>query len=139
MTTIAASRKEMACDSRASGDDGEYHNCDDKVERIGGDLVGCAGDWEDIYAFLAWFKDQSKERPEIENCLALVLNRKGLWLYANTTYPSKVAEPFFAIGTGSMAARAAMKWGASPQQAISTAITLDKNSGGRVRVYSLKE
>ncbi len=128
----------MACDSRTSDDDGEYHDTDDKIERINGALVGCAGNYTDIYKFLDWYKDRSKERPELEACLVVELDNRGIWLYANTCSRSRVDEKCFAIGSGSLAARAAMKFGATPAQAVKTAKTLDKNTGGKVRVYLLK-
>jgi 20S proteasome alpha/beta subunit len=109
----------MACDSRSSDDDGEYHTTDDKIERIGKALIGCASNYEDIFKFLDWYRNRDKERPEIENCLALELDSKGIWLYANTCHRSRLTEPFFAIGSGSLAARAAMKWGATPAEAVS--------------------
>jgi hypothetical protein len=140
MTTIACNREEMACDSRSSYDGGEFFTCDDKIERIGDSLVGCAGKFSSIFKFLAWFRNQSAERPEMddEDFTAVVLNRKGIWIYDGTTYPSRVAQTSFAIGSGSQGAFAAMLCGKSPSEAVAIAIKCDKHSGGPVRQFSLQ-
>lgn len=144
MTTIAASRESMACDSRTSFESGEYFRCDDKIERIGASLIGCAGDVAMIFKFLAWFKNQEKERPEFDGdddkkFEALVLNRDGIFYFYNSTFPQKVCEPTFAIGSGAMAAKAAMLCGKTPEEAVALAIKCDKHSGPPVRNYMLKE
>jgi hypothetical protein len=142
MTTIAVSRTEMACDSRTSWDGGDYLTCDDKVERIGDALVGCCGNVDSIFKFLAWFRSQEKDRPEFgddDNFVAIVLTRKGIFHYTNATYPSRVCDPFVAFGTGSMAAKAAMLCGKTPAEAVAIAIKCDKNSGGPVRNYVLRD
>src|SRR5690349_5802076 len=120
MTTIAVSRHEMACDSRSSYDDGDFFACDDKIERIGDELVGCAGKYGDIFKFLAWYKNQSGERPDLTDSdfTAVVLNRRGIFVYDGTTYPSRIAQSFFTIGSGSKAAKAAMLCGKTPAEAI---------------------
>jgi hypothetical protein len=64
MTTIACNQDEMACDSRTSFESGEFLTCDDKIERVGDSLVGCCGNVESIFKFLAWFRAQDRERPE---------------------------------------------------------------------------
>ena len=143
MTTIACSRREMACDSRSSFENGEYLTSDDKIERIGDSLVGCAGTWPAIFKFLAWFRDQTRDRPDFsgddDDFTAVVLNKKGIFVYDGSTYPCKVSDPFFVTGSGSMAARAAMLCGKSPAEAIAIAIKCDKNSGHPVRSFSLLE
>ena len=65
MTTIAVSRTEMACDSRVSWDAGEMVTVDDKVIRIGGDLVGASGHTDSCLKFMDWYRTKG-ERPEIE-------------------------------------------------------------------------
>ena len=139
MTTIACSRDEMACDSRISFESGEFVACDDKVERIGNCLVGCAGDVAAIFKFLAWFRNQERDRPDFDEKEfdAIVLNKNGIYYYSGTTYPCRVRDPHFAIGSGSMAAKAAMHCGKAPSEAVAIAIKCDKNSGGPVRNFAL--
>jgi len=141
MTTIACNREVMACDSRVSWDN-EYATCDDKVLRIGGELVGTSGNTASIFKFLAWYKTQG-ERPEFsgeeDRFEAVVLNKTGIYLYINTTYPMRIRESTYATGSGGMAAKAAMLCGKTPAEAVSIAIKCDKNSGPPVRCYSLTE
>jgi hypothetical protein len=139
MTTIAANRKEMACDSRTSWDGGDFCTVSDKVERIGDSLVGCCGSVDAIFKFLEWFRKRG-DRPEFDadGFTAVELNAKGMWLYANSTYCSRVCDPFVTIGSGSMAAKAAMLCGHSPAEAVSVACKCDKHSAGPVRTFSLK-
>jgi hypothetical protein len=142
MTTIACNQDEMACDSRTSFESGEFLTCDDKIERVGDSLVGCCGNVESIFKFLAWFRAQDRERPEFgenDNFTAVVLNKRGIYYYGNTTYPSRVRDPHFVCGSGSMAAKAAMLCGKTPAEAVAIAIKCDKNSGGPVRNYVLRD
>ena len=140
MTTIACSRTEMASDSRTSFENGEFLTCDDKIERIGECLVGCCGNTDSIFKFLAWFRNQEKERPEFsdgDSFIAVVLNKRGIFYYNDSTYSSRVRDPFFTTGTGGMAAKAAMLCGKTPAEAVAIAIKCDKNSGGPVRNFAL--
>jgi 20S proteasome alpha/beta subunit len=139
MTTIAVSRSEMACDSRSSYDNGEWYLCDDKIIRLADELIGCSGEVADIFKFLAWYRSTGElERPELKDMEAVVLNADGLFHYSSSTYGSRICQPFFAIGSGSMAANAAMLCGKTPAKAVEIACALDKNSGGPVRNYKLR-
>ena len=140
MTTIACSRTEMACDSRSSFDNGEYMTSDDKVERIGDSLVGCSGSWSAIFRFLQWYRNQHTERPDFSDdsdFTAVVLHKSGIWVFDGCAYPSKICDKSFAIGSGSMAARAAMLCGKTPAEAVAIAIKCDKHSGPPVRTFTL--
>jgi 20S proteasome alpha/beta subunit len=129
----------MACDSRSSYDNGEHYICDDKIIRLADELVGCAGEVGDIFKFLAWYRTSGEiERPELKDMEAVVLNRDGIFHYNSSTYGSRVAQPFFAIGSGSMAANAAMWCKKSPTKAVEIACQLDKSTGGPVRTFKLK-
>jgi hypothetical protein len=132
MTTIAANLKEMCADSAMSWD-AEFMLVEDKLEIIDGEIVGCSGHEPDIQKFLKWFRNQTPETPEFSDddnkgFSALVLNGKGLWCYGNTCSPSRITTPHAALGSGGMAANAAMALGKSPRVAVEIACTLDKNS-----------
>lgn len=137
MTSIAANRREMAFDSRESDEDGHYWRTSPKVLQIGLALVGCSGDSNQICKFLDWFTDQKQERPELDDMHALALDRDGLWYYVDSTYRSLIKEGFFAIGTGGKFAMGAMAKGASPREAVKTALRFDSNSGPPVLVLRL--
>lgn len=138
MTTIVANREEMACESLVSCASGEAYTTDQKVRRVGDDIVGCAGNITDIMKFMEWYASRG-DRPELENIDALVLNSSGLWIYNSSTYANRVCDPFICIGSGAMAAKAAMLCGKSPREAVAIAIQCDKGSGGKVRNYRLTD
>jgi hypothetical protein len=139
VTTIACSRDEMACESLCTFGS-ESFVCDEKVIRIGDELVGCAGDTDAIFKFLEWYRTKG-ERPEIDGekrWEVVVLSKAGIQVYVNSLYPMNVREKFYVAGTGSMAAKAAMLCGKSPTEAVRIAIKCDRNSGGPVRTFPLK-
>ena len=139
MTTIACTRVEMACDSRISWEN-EFATCDDKVLRLGDDLIGTSGSTESIFKFLDWYRTRG-EKPSFEGedqrFEAVVLNKTGIYIYVNSIYPMRLRESAYATGSGGMAAKAAMICGKTPAEAVAIAIKCDKNSGPPVRSYSL--
>jgi hypothetical protein len=141
MTTIACNRQEMACDSRTSFESGEFFTCDDKIERVGQALIGCAGDVGAIFKFLAWYRNQDRDRPEFtedEKFDAVALTKDGIYYFAGCAFGCKVIQPFFSIGSGAMAAKAAMLCDKSPAEAVAIAVKCDKNTAAPVRVVALK-
>jgi hypothetical protein len=138
VTVIVCDRKSMACDSRMSFGT-EFATCDDKVQRIGNELLGCAGSTDAIFKFIEWYrtKGDRPEMPDDENFEIVVLNAKGIWLYVNSLYPIKILEPFYAAGAGSKAGKAAMLCGKTPKEAVAIAIKCDSSCAGPVRTYNL--
>jgi hypothetical protein len=113
MTTIACNRREMACDSRQSGDE-LYFRVSDKVVRINGHLVGCCGDVDQIFKFIAWYREDAPANPPklADTFGAVTLSPAGhIHYYGGCGYPTLIGEPFFAIGSGALAALAAMTCG----------------------------
>lgn len=141
MTTIAVNREGMACDSLISWGEGEFATCDDKVIRIGDELVGSAGDTANIFKFLEWYR-RGGERPEVDGDKSfevVILSKKGIYIFVNSTYPMRLGDAIYATGSGAMAAKAAMLCGKTPEEAVAIAIKCDKNSGGKVRSYLLAD
>src|SRR5687768_6273851 len=106
----------MACESMVGWDAGEFATTDDKIVRIGDELLGAAGHTDSIFKFIEWYRAKG-ERPEIDadkSFEVVVLNKSGIYLYVNSTYPMRLTERFYAAGTGGMAAKAAMLCGKSP-------------------------
>lgn len=143
MTTIVATHNEMAADSCTSWE-ADFCITGDKIEIIHHQIVGCAGHTPDILKFLRWFKNPTPEMPEFgdeddQGFTAVVVNKDGLWLYSNSVDPMPVRDPFIAIGSGGMAAKAAMICGRSPVNAVIVAMACDKNSRGPVQRVTLKQ
>lgn len=126
----------MAAESRVTAGDTMYE-CDDKIVIVGSSLIGCAGEVPGAAKFMKWLEHPVGEAPEFtEDSLdALVINADGFWHYGDSHVGTKMTQPFYACGTGSMAAMAAMHCGKTPAEAVAIAIMCDKNSGGRIHVY----
>lgn len=133
----------MAGDSRVSGGGAIYYT--DKIFRIGESLVGVAGEAKATTKFLAWFRTEcppTDERLAADDdgevdFLGLVLNSRGLFLYTDLCEPDHLHNKFYAIGTGGMAAMAAMKHGLSPEKAVREAMEFDEKTGGKVKTLTL--
>lgn len=136
MTTIAACSAEMVMCSDSGWNDGDTRGEVRKVFRVRGDLVGLSGDVADIQAWLAAYRRRQDPAPR-SSVNALRLSTDGqihTWTLGDWC---SMAERQFAIGTGGVAARAAMKHGATVRDAVKTAISLDAGSFGPVRTYRI--
>jgi ATP-dependent protease HslVU (ClpYQ) peptidase subunit len=139
MTTIVATRDRIVCDSQVTHGNTLYRA--DKVEVVRGALVGVAGGNEQTGQFLRWFKDGAKASktpvitdPEFD---VIVLDRSGLRIYTSSFEPDRITDPYYAIGTGSYAALAAMLCGKTPEEAVEIACRVDNNSGPPVQTFLL--
>ena len=140
MTTIAADAKAglMASDSMWS--DGDERGPIKKIHRVRGELIGLAGDLDQINLWLKVYRaGRLTDRPEktAPDVDALRLSARGLdtWNRHEGWIP---VPDRWAIGTGGKCARAAMAAGATAQRAVKIAIEIDANTNGTVRTYRLK-
>jgi len=141
MTTVAASRTEMAADSKVV-DDGDtfYRGC--KLYVIRDAIIGLAGDGNGYAKFLMWFREGEPEaRPDFVkgdgNWSALVLRESGLFRYYESLVPEPIHEPHYAIGTGGSGAIVAMRLGKTPAEAVEIMCDVDNNTGRPVTVVRL--
>jgi len=158
MTTIAVRDGIMACDSQEGigsegGGDRAYYMCS-KIYPIYNDdddgellyLIGCSGDSDGAPLFIEWFSDFY----ETEFCDKQILKRMhefdtdALILHADGTIQTgssygivhECNEPFYAIGSGSKCALAAMHCGKSAEDAVEISKKIDPHTGGKVQVFS---
>lgn len=139
MTTIAADAGLGLMASDSQWTDGDARGIARKIFRIRGALIGFAGNLGEIELAREWFKSGfTSDYPDV-GVTALIMRGRSLstWTVIDGEIPMR--QPRFAIGTGGLCARAAMIAGADCAQAVRIACTIDANSGGRVRVYRLKE
>ena len=157
MTTITVRDGIMACDSQegvgseAGGDRAYYQS--NKVYQIYSEvdvnellyLIGCAGDSDGAPLFVEWFT----QYHQTEFCEKQILKRMfefdtdALILYPDGTIETgstygivhECNEPFYAIGSGTKCALAAMHCGKSAAEAVEIAKLIDPHTGGKVRVY----
>ena len=141
MTTVAYSKFTMASDSSCFI--GQTHILSmRKVWRIGGGLVGCAGDVADILKFVRWLKDgaDEDEYPEMASMEAIVVNPDGAArAYENGhSQGMPIRDPYCAIGSGRDVALGAMYAGAGARTAVQAAIRHTGQYKPPVRVFRLK-
>jgi len=138
MTTIAVNHEMMAGDSLYV--DGNIRGTlKTKLYRINGDILGYAGSAAEGQAFMHWYEDQTREKPDFNDTTVIVLKSDGTIETWEACYFPTIMEdhPFYAIGSGSHFAMGAMYAGADPKEAVKIAAKLDAYSGGRVKVLRL--
>lgn len=147
MTTVAASLTLMAADSMVSDELGTDVRVD-KLTVVGsGAIIGCAGELGLASTFLDYFENMGKsKRPRFKvdaDFDSLVLTREGIFHFDRTCRAREITEGFCAIGSGSQAAMAFMRWQRkrghriNPTTAVEFACLADKGSGLPVRAISL--
>ena len=136
MTTVAASlvHKEIAADSMCSGEGGYYSVC--KLRHWKDGVAGAAGDWVQILKFFNSIENGGDLDSDCDvECMEL--RAEGIYVYESTLIPARIKEPFYAIGTGSAYAIAAMHLGKSPREAVEIAALFDPATRGPIDVITI--
>lgn len=139
MTTIAFKDNVLASDSLVTSG-GQRDGTSQKIWRHKGLLMGGAGCTALCHRFCEWVRTGMKGRCPIEghnNANGFVIRPDGLMVIWGSQGPWINNTRVVAFGSGSDLAMGAMLAGASAQDAVAHAITLDVNSGGPVRSLSL--
>jgi hypothetical protein len=132
-TIVADAVAGVLCSDSYWFDGNECGECS-KIHRVRHELIGLAGDLTACRQWLAAYKkDETLKRFSV---VAIRLGKKGVSVWNNSDEWHEVQKRF-AIGSGGVAARGALATGATAQQAVRAAITIDANSGGRVRTRRL--
>ena len=140
MTTIACTRECMAADTRVSTEGAHYHA--NKIFRIGVSLFGTAGHGDMGLVMIDWLKTARNRQTlykqlgdyERSEVMLIELNPGGIYLWTGWGVPEKLNDARFAIGSGHMAALAALDRGDSPEDAVRGATHYDQYSGEPVQV-----
>src|SRR5260221_2873148 len=146
MTTIVAVKNRMLADSKVTLGKG-YSYPTTKIIKARNMLVGAAGHAGDCSRFLEWatedFRQKAKPKFECpdghEDAIdGLVVKLDGIFYFC-PSYPSpeKINAEFYAIGSGSKAARAPMLLGATPEKAMDIACLVDDYSGSPILILEL--
>lgn len=143
MTTIAWDGQSLASDSLCVNG----HIASATMRKIGrgpgGELAGAAGDAGFNRQFIAWV-ESGRHGPSPEPKLDkndctdfgfVVLTDGNIELHENAGV-SIVRAPFYACGSGRDVALGAMAHGATAEQAVQAAISLDIYSGGEITVLT---
>lgn len=145
MTTLAFNRECIAGDTRVVTGGSYYHA--DKIFRVGNSLLGTAGNGFMCLAFVEWFKSQKRnpftlhkligEEADRDDILIAEINPGGIYLWDGWGFAEKINDPFYAIGSGAMAALEALRNDHPPEEAVRRAIAHDENTGSPVQVEYL--
>lgn len=144
MTTIAFDGKKMAADKRA-----EYGGCIQvvtKIHRVGGCLVGGAGEAAFINAMVDWVRDgrqhdkfpaSQKDKDDWQPIMVVEPSGRIL-VYERTPHPVVWEREFAAIGSGKHYAMAAMLLGHNASVAVRVAAHFDPGTGNGVDELNLE-
>lgn len=138
MTTVACDGKTMAADSKTDMD-----GISDTVKKLhkarNGDILGFAGDVGAGLKFFHWYDSNRVDSVDLGDTCVLVLHPSGkMTLWDSSMHPMTVTRPVFAIGSGGLAALAAMLAGADAKKAVQISCKLDPASGPPVRTLTLE-
>lgn len=137
MTTVVCDRKGMAADMRiSSGTTFKSH----KLYRVNGSIIGFCGDPEQALKFIEWRRnsDNKPTYSEAGSFEALELTADGrLLMWGTELIATPVLDAYIAIGSGALAAMAAMAMGAKIKRAIQIASQFDPATGPDVQTMSL--
>jgi len=135
MTTVATDGYSIACDTQACWGDMRVSSSRNKIHKINGEYVGCAGGSEFIAGYLNYLKGEG-DMPETSDPYSfLFLTKGGVYLSTDIRFPRLKVSKVMAIGSGREYALGAMLAGASPLAAVRIAKKLDTATGGSVKVF----
>lgn len=139
MTTLAYRDGELATDSRVTAGDMIVSDRRKKVHRLrDGSIVAWSGSVQQAELLLRAMRKKTAA-PRLTEIAALHLRADGsLWEYEGEAWV-KQDPGYYATGSGSAYAFAAMDAGASAKEAVRIAIKRDAGSGGRVQSLKLKD
>lgn len=143
MTVIAWDGKTLAADKRM-GFGVEFATVT-KIVRIRGCLVGWAGGSALGRAMVEWFRNgcnvdsyPAAQRASDTVGVLLVVQHGGLVQhYATEPYPCVIENEYYAVGSGSQFASAAMHLGLDARRAVEVACALDMNCGNGIDTLEL--
>jgi len=159
MTTIAVKDGVMACDSQEGvssdgGGDRAYFQCNKIYPIYGTDdelecFVGISGDSDGGPLWIEWFCEYYDTNYSDEQILKRMFNFDCdvLILYSDGTIETsdtfgvvhECNEKFYAIGSGTKCALAAMHLGKSAVEAVEISKKIDPHTGGKVQEFSFED
>jgi len=130
----------MAADTRVSTGGAHYHA--NKIFRVGTSLFGTAGDGDMGLVMIDWLKTTRNrqnlyrqwsdyERSEV---WLIELNPGGICLWTGWGVQERINDDRYAIGSGQLAALAALDKGDTPENAVRCALHYDQYSGEPLQV-----
>ena len=140
MTTIAADFRAGVMVSDSRGADAETWVPTTKVFRFGDELIGFSGCLKEREKWLTWHNGGRVGRfPRMrkDEFNAVILRPSGVYDLADDGHEQLMERGFHAVGSGSLAALAALLLGFDAEMAVTVACQIDANTGGDLQVYRL--
>ena len=143
MTVVAFDGRSVAADRRLNYGSMTGQTC--KVFQTAHGILGGAGNLAQIREMLAWLNKGAlpKDFPDAQRnandspTLMRVLPTGQVLIYEHSPYPYQIDSPFWAIGSGSAYAMAAMHLGRSSREAVEVACALDSSCGNGIDELAL--
>lgn len=135
MTTVVANLEEMAADHRCTSEGPICHV--QKIYRVEDRLYGLCGDVMMALYVIEWLQGK-KNREELHKAVPidnrgaigiLELSPEGLALIDGWGMRMPLLDTYYAVGSGAGPAMVAMRHGASLQDAVRAAMSIDEASG----------
>ena len=142
MTVIAWDGKTLAADKRATI--AGLAVTETKIHRLFDGLVGFSGCGAHAAELLEWFRGPRMataypRRMGDDGAGALFVTQGGIFMYAaNSPYPEKIEDRFFARGAGRDYAMAAMYLGCDARRAVEVACVFDVGCGNGIETLELE-
>ena len=144
MTIIVYRDGKIAADSGVSNGDNTFASMTKIARNNAGDLVGAGGDAGFAYQFLEWFKDgENGKHPLLRDIQservydkAAIFRASGIWEIFEPPGKHIVRGPYYAFGSGKPEALGALWMGATAEQAVAAAISLDNGCWGDIIVLT---
>lgn len=139
MTTIAAkvSTGEIAADTMVSDDETFYSASKLRIGKQS--IYGACGTWKNILTAFNAMETGGKEWDSDTDIEVLELRADGIYIYDGISIPTKIMNDFWAVGSGSAWAIAAMELGMSPKDAVKLACKYDVSSNEPIEYYRLED
>lgn len=145
MTTIAYRDGVMSGDGRETSEGPNESalvirdNCKKVFKLADGRLFGASKGSEDIERLYRALQNGDELFPVLADVNGLLIDTDGkMWLYEGTIWQPLEDVEYYAIGSGSIYAFAAMDMGASAEEAVLVGTKRDPYSGGKISSVKLK-
>lgn len=143
MTTIAYKDGVLAADTRMIVSDHIISSCTKIRYLPNGVVVACAGNANNEAVALKYFSGEKwmdEEPPDIKKGFECILITKtGVPMACHGSLrPFVIEHPYYAVGTGTEFALAAMEMGKGAVEAVKFSARLDCNTNDSVTVYEIK-
>lgn len=139
MTTIAATKSQIAADRQATHNGGLKFKMKTKLNSFDNKFfyktpfhVGLAGNIDSFPDVLTFFlkPDQYKKAPKLKGGEGLILSDDGkIWTFSSPDTWFLVDQPYYSIGSGMNFAMGVLSTGASAYEAVKQASKLDPSTG----------